>query len=170
MRFTIVLIVAMSAMASQCASASSLFYDKCDQQSSLLPEDDLPIVLVATEIGFAGMSCQDIKSAFKAAQILGIVLMPVSLALRTPGVREEIARDLATYGLTLANPAVLGVTVIGSVGLVTVYFVMKNSLEECERHDREELKQELLRDLKHGFPSSSGSNVPIEVRKDGHAA
>jgi hypothetical protein len=160
----------MTAMSVQTANASSLFYDKCEQQSSFLLQEQQPIVLVSTSSGLAGMSCQDIKSAFRAAKIIGAVLMPVSLALRTPGVREEIGADLASLGLTLANPAVLGVTVLGGFGVVTVYLIMKHSLEECESFERQQFKQELLQQLKQSYPGSNGSDIPLEIRKEGRAA
>jgi len=171
MRSLIGFLILLCAINGQKASASSLFYDKCEQQSSLVPASDLPIVLVANSSGFAGMSCQDLKSAFDAAQIISMTLMPVTLALKTPGVRELISADMAAAGLTLANPAVLGVTVLGAVGFVTIYFVMKQSLDDCERSDREQFKQELIQQLKQSYPASKGStNVPLEIRKDGRAA
>lgn len=167
MKLIIGLIIAMSGAS---AHASSLFYDKCDQQASLLMGDNPEMILVATNSGFAGMSCQDLKSTFEAAQLVGIVLMPATLALKTPGVREGVVTELAALGLTFSNPAVLGVTVIGAVGVVTVYLVMKSSLDECERQNRDQLKQEILREIKQSYPGSNGSNVPLEIRKDGRAA
>lgn len=152
------------------ANASSLFYNKCEQQDSFLMEQRPQFVLVSASSGIAGMSCQDIKSTFEAAKVIGISLMPVSLALRMPGVREGIGADLTALGLTLADPAVMGVTLVGSIGIVTVYLIMKSSLDECERQDREQLKQELLQELKQSYPGTNGSDVPLEIRKDGRAA
>jgi hypothetical protein len=163
--FSFFVVIAVGAFTAQ-ASASLLFYDKCDDSQASL-NGQARVFVVDLGSGFAGMSCQDLKSTFEAAQIVGMTLLPVSVALKTPGVREEIAGELATLGLTLANPAVLGVTVLGSVGIVTIYFVMKASIKDCEAREREQLKQELLEELQKSYSGAAGSNIPFNMQEDG---
>lgn len=169
--FAFYILTTLAVFATVQANAESLFYEKCPGQVSLLSKDgdSAVIVMVSTQSGFAGMSCEDLKSTFEAAQIIGMSLLPASAILQTPGVREEIAAELAGLGLTLANPAILGVTVLGTVGLVTVRFVMKASLKECESRQREDFKQEILREIKNKYPGVTGHNVPLEIQ-EGDAA
>ena len=149
-------------LAARPGHAASMFYESCgDRQASVAR-----IFLASDRAAFAGLSCQDLKSAVEATQVLSMALLPVSVALRTPGAREEIAASLASYGLTLANPAVLGITVLGAAGVVTIYFVMKHSLDECERQDREQLRQDLLQDLKRSFPGMSDAGAPLEIQPE----
>ena len=169
MKAIITLLTGLLAIAGAQGNTASLFYKNCvGQQSQRFNTGEARIFLVSAQGGFAGMSCQELKSAFEFVQISSMVLLPVSIVLKTPGVREEIAAQMAAMGLTLLNPVTLGVTVIGSVGVVTVYFVMKESLEECQRRDREQFKQELLRELEDsGFPKSTGGRIPFKIKRDG---
>lgn len=131
---------------------------------SSFEDEGARIQLVADSGGFAGLSCQQLKSAIDAFHIMSMALMPVTVALRAPGAKEQLAASLATYGLSMANPAVLGVTIIGATGVVTLYFIMKNSLQECERRDQEELRKNILRDLKKAYPGLAGDNASLNLQ------
>jgi hypothetical protein len=160
--FTLVFLTAGAAVD---ANAGSLIYEKCPGgMSSLANPNEGLFILVSNDGGFAGLTCQELKSTLEAAQILGMVLMPVSVALSTPGVREQVFAELAGLGLTLANPAVLGVTVLGSVGFVTVYFVMKESLRECEQRERDQFKKDLIEEIRLAYPGVLVDDAPLEIR------
>lgn len=88
-----------------------------------------PLIFVGT--GTSANSCETIGQLVKAADVVHMAIMPALIALKTPGVREELAAQLAALGLTFANPAVLGVTVLGAFGYVTIYLVLKTEVENC---------------------------------------
>lgn len=118
----------------------------------LVPVVDRPAAL--------GLTCDETKNLFKAAEAINMTILPATIVLRTPGVRESIMAEMAAMGLTFANPAVLGVTVLGSVGYVTIYFVLKASLEECENlRFQEQLKREVDDRIAVKY------RKPIEVRR-----
>ncbi|WP_415063188.1 hypothetical protein [Bdellovibrio sp.] len=86
------------------------------------------------------ISCNNLKSLNDGLQIVNMAVLPASVALRTPGIKESLATELATLGLTLSNPAVLTITVVGAVGIASLYFVVKRRTEDCAKEDRETLK------------------------------
>lgn len=143
------------------AGAADMFYEDCGDQAAFHSADGM--IILAGGSGFAGLSCKDLKSTIEATHVISMALMPVSVALSAPGAKEQIAGSLAAYGLTLANPAVLGVTVLGAVGVVTIYFVMKKSLDECEAQEREQLRQDLLRDLKNSFNTNGDPGLDFQA-------
>ncbi|MGZ3723343.1 MAG: hypothetical protein ACXVA9_10455 [Bdellovibrionales bacterium] len=110
------------------------------QKNAILDQLDYRDMIIAVgQNGTMGMSCETVKGIVGAAQTVNVVIMPVMLALKAPGVGPELAAELATMGLTLANPAVLGVTVLGAFGYVTVYFVLKKTVEDCDNARVKEL-------------------------------
>ena len=151
------------------AHASSLFYESCTNQSHSsftgggANEGGAPFVLVSNQSRFGGMTCQDLKSLFEAAQIANLVLMPATLAIKAPGVAES----LAIYGLTLANPAVLTVTVVGATGYALVYLIMKQSIKECDARAAADLKADILKQIKATFPGIQNSNPHFEIKHEG---
>lgn len=178
-KFVFYLMSACAGLSVGKAHANSLFYEKNEACETAAIFNGGTIeggyVLAGggtTSIGATkiAMSCQDLKVLFEGAQVINMALMPAMLAMQAPGMREIILADLAAAGLTLANPVVLGVTVIGAFGVVTVYFIMKKSMEECEAAERRQFEKDLLNKLKQAYPGVKGQNVPVEIRKDGGQA
>jgi hypothetical protein len=156
------ILVAMMVMGFQ-AGAQGLFYDDCAYASNM--EMDPQVFFVAgTGPRMMGLTCEDLRGAVRAAQIVEMALYPATLALTLSPAKAELMATLAQLGLTMANPAVLGVTIIGATGVVVLYLVMKNTLEECERLDQVRLKNAILQEVeaKYGI---SGRGVPLKVRK-----
>lgn len=108
--------------------------------------------------------CEDLRSVQEGISIASVAILPASTVLRVPGVKATLGAELASMGLTLANPAILTVTVVGAVGVATLYFVLKKTLEECEQENQAMLKQSLLQEIerKYGLsPHGSGSSKDI---------
>lgn len=112
----------------------------------------------------SGLSCETVRSINDSISVVSMALIPTMALLRTPEVSAALAADLATAGLTFANPVVLSITIIGSVGVGTFYVVLRRSLEECEQQDREQLKQQLLYEIQLKFGAKPLTNVPLDIR------
>lgn len=141
------------------AQAQELFYDSC-QVVSQSPSRNPYIHYVSSR-----MTCEQLKSAEESLEILSMVLMPASLALSSPGVQPLLAAELVSLGLTLANPAVLGVTVLGAVGVSTIYILVRQSLRDCERMEREVLKRALIKELEEKYGIRSGQNPGLKFKR-----
>ena len=107
-------------------------------------------------MNFPTVSCHELKSAKEAIEMAGIALMPAKAAMKLPGVGAAI--DASIEALGLLNPAVIGVTVVGATGVAVVYIVLKRSVSDCERQDREDFKQQVFHELEgkygiHALPS-----------------
>lgn len=134
----------------------SIFANGCGIVSQQKKAEVNPLIFVGT----SGMSCDTVKQLVNAADVVHMAIMPALLALRTPGIREELAAQLAAMGLTLANPAVLGVTVLGAFGYVTVYLVLKTTAENCtNKRMQEMIRQEVESRLNLKY------SKPIEVMR-----
>jgi hypothetical protein len=114
--------------------------------------------------GAFGLTCEDLKSLKGAYEATTMALYPATLAMVLTPARAQILAELELLGLTMANPAVLGVTVIGAFGVVTVYFVLKASMEECERMDQARLKQEIVREMERKY-GLDARRANLELRK-----
>lgn len=131
--------------------AEGLFYDSCiDTAFNPRAESDL-LIYTAYQGGAMGLTCQDLKSLKGAYEATSLALYPATLAMILTPARAQILAELELLGLTMMNPVVLGVTVIGAVGGVTVYFVLKASLDECERMDQARLKEEIIREMEQKY-------------------
>ncbi|WP_347358777.1 hypothetical protein [Bdellovibrio sp.] len=111
----------------------------------------------------SAISCRDLKSLNEGLQIVNMAVLPATVALRTPGIREALSTELATLGLSLANPAVLTITVVGAVGIASLYFVVKRKTEDCARQDRESLKRQLLEEIERRHGLRGSENVDLRV-------
>ncbi len=109
------------------------------------------------------ITCNNLKSLNDGLQIINMAILPASIALRTPGIKESLATELATVGLTLSNPAVLTITVVGAVGIASLYFVVKRKTEDCAKEDQETLKHQLLNELerRHGVRGAPDLSLRI---------
>ncbi len=147
-RVFVFIVLAMSA--STCL-ADGLFFDSCiDNSAKPRAESDL-LIYAVYQGGVMGLTCEDLKSLKGAYEATSLALYPATLAVLLSPAKAQILAELELLGLTLANPAVLGVTVIGAFGAVTVYFVLKTTLDECERMDQERLKQEIVLEMERKY-------------------
>lgn len=147
------------------AQASALFYDSClsvAQADSNEPR--FHYAAAGVYRGKLGLSCEDLSSLTKGVQVLELGLYPATLALSHPAARSAIAGELAALGLTMANPAVLGVTVLTASGVVVFYFILKADIEACEQMNREQLREEIVKEVKTQL-GISARGVPIGIRK-----
>lgn len=159
--------------------ADSLFYDgSCIPGSTVknklleksfdegvLSEMELVQISPMGNVNVAGLRCEDINAIRDASSVIGLALMPVYAALNAPGVKGPLVAELAALGLTVSGPAVLGVTVIGSVGVATFYIVMKKTMADCEREAKEKLKNEILRELEMRYRLPSTPNTTLQTVK-----
>lgn len=111
----------------------------------------------------SAISCKDLKSLKDGLQIVNMAILPATVALRTPGVRESLSLELAALGLSFANPAVLTITVVGAVGVASLYFVVKRKADDCAKEDRELLKRQLLDEIERRHGLYSPANVDLRV-------
>lgn len=153
------LIFLFTLIMSPLAQAQELFYDSCQVVDSR--RADNPYFQYAN----FGMSCEQLQAAEDSLEIFSLVLMPASIALNSPGVKPILAAELASLGLTLANPAVLSVTVIGAVGISTIYIVLQQSLKECERMEKEQLRQALLLEMARKYGARGSHNPVLTIKK-----
>ncbi|MGZ3768269.1 MAG: hypothetical protein ACXVCP_15950 [Bdellovibrio sp.] len=111
-----------------------------------------------------GLSCESLKSSKEAVELVSAALLPVSVALNaSPQVRNALMTDLAAMGLTLANPAVLTATVIGSVGVATFYIIVRKSFQECAEFEKAALKEAIINELQRQYNFKATNQVPFEI-------
>jgi hypothetical protein len=174
------LLVSLMALGKQ-SHASALFYDSCIGQTAgaeTSPNqyagggefDGYSYVLVSNQSGFAGMSCQDLKSMVEGMKMVSIAILPATSLMKNPAVAKLTAASLETLGIAVGGTAVLSVTVFGAIGFATVYIVMKQSLNECEKMDKQQFKQDVIREIEKTLKTQPGSNPTFEIRMEGGAA
>lgn len=174
MKLVILALAMLTVLSSKSAHASGLFYDSCVQGEAVrLPNPpDHHVSMGETQArlylaGYSGrgLTCEDLKSAQDLVQIVRMVLMPAELAIVLSGSSAMLTSELATLGLAMSNPAVLGVTVIGATGVSVFYIVMKAKLAECEKVDRLALKSEILKELESQYGMQATSKTNLEIKK-----
>lgn len=147
MRILAILLTVLTIAGVQPAQAAPLL-DAC-----VVAEADLePMIFLASNspTSAIGMSCETLKNFSSAAEWVQLSIIPTILAAKMTGIPEA---------LLAANPAVLGVTVIGASGAIVVYVVMKASLEECAAMEKEQLKKEIMKELsqKYGLKAKTST-------------
>ena len=147
-----------------CALAS---FSESANAASLINESACPVLDEGSQHFYvaraSGIRCEDWQSISKATRYASLILAPASFAaLKNPAIGAE----LAAMGLTLANPAVLSVAVVGVFGVTTFNIILNASLEECDRMEKAELRETLMRELetKYGL-SAVQSETPLEVER-----
>ncbi|MNS87479.1 hypothetical protein D3C72_1214260 [compost metagenome] len=111
------------------------------------------------------LSCNDLKKAEEVRQAVLLAISPASVAMSSPLVRNALIAELAGLGIVVGTPAVLGVTVIGTVGIVTIRLLLKKPLEECAKAEREALKNEILQELNSRYGVEAGPNVQLQITR-----
>lgn len=112
------------------------------------------------------ITCDRIKHLNDGLQIINMAVLPASIALRAPGIKESLAMELSTLGLTFANPAILTVTVVGAVGVASLYFVVKRKVEDCAKEDQEALKRQLFNEMDRRYGIRGSSNLNLRILND----
>lgn len=95
--------------------------------------------------------CRMVKNINEGISAVQIALVPASIAFSSPAARALLTAQLVNWGLTLANPMVLSVAVVGSVGIVTTYIIFKVSEEECKSYEKDLLKAQIIKELKQDY-------------------
>lgn len=111
-----------------------------------------------------GMSCKTVTSLQQTATVVQMAVMPAMIAINTPAVKAALASDLATVGAVVGSPAVLAVTAVGALGITTIYFVLKQSVEECQAEEQEAFRQRILREVDAKLGTQSRSSTPLTIR------
>lgn len=128
--------------------------------------DERNFVMMNAGVGVngLGLSCKNLKAIDDSYYLVSLAIMPALKAFsQSAAVRAGLAAELAGMGIVAGSPAVLGVTVIGGFGIVTIKLLLKASLEECARQDREALKQEILRELDARYGARGTAETTLQI-------
>jgi hypothetical protein len=112
-----------------------------------------------------GLTCEDLKDAEEIRQIISMALTPAAAAMASPLVRSALAAELATIGVVAGTPVVLGVTIIGGFGVMTIKILLKRSMEDCARQEKEALKQQLLQELDARYGLTHTNQTTLQISR-----
>lgn len=112
------------------------------------------------------LTCDRIKNLNEGLQVINMAILPASIALRAPGIKESLAMELSTLGLSFANPAILTVTVVGAVGVASLYFIVKRKTEDCAKEDQEALKRQLFFEMERRYGLGGNTNLKLRILND----
>lgn len=144
----------------QSAKASDLLSSSCLVVSSGVQSTDANFSLRTKPSVF---TCEELKSAQTALEAISAAIIPVSRVLANPQVKEALMSELSSLGMTLSNPAILAATVIGAVGITTVYIVIHKSVQECAELDQQEFKQSLHDELAQKYNINTGPQFSFQT-------
>jgi hypothetical protein len=147
----------------QKASAQGLLMDNCANGPTAPAYQ--AYMMAAPLASSNGLSCETVHALSDTVSVVNLALLPAVAFVKNPAISASLAADLAAAGMTFANPVVLGVTIVGSVGIATFYVVLRQSREDCEQQEREALKQEILSELEARYGTTAGPNVKLEIKK-----
>lgn len=126
--------------------------------------DSLNLSTQISQPTFAGLSCKDLKAIDDSYYLVSLSIVPALRAFaQSSAVQGALAAELAGLGIVAGSPAVLGVTVIGGFGIVTLNILLKMSLEECERQDRENLKNQIIQELETRYGVQTPSQPTLQI-------
>jgi hypothetical protein len=112
-----------------------------------------------------GLRCEDIRNIADTAMIANIGVASFIAAVKSPAIAASIAPELAALGLAPASAAVATITIVGTLGVVTIKVLMSSALEECAKMDREALKQEIINEIQDRYGASGTSQTTIQVHQ-----
>lgn len=141
--------------------AEDLFYDSCVAQGYA---SEMIYLAKAGGPNLGGLTCEDLKNIGDKIDDIQMVLYPASLAIILSPARDEIIAELSALGLSMANPAVLGVTIIGATGAGVIYLVLKKTFKECEALEREQIKESILEEIEHKY-GIRAPRAELELRR-----
>ncbi len=105
-----------------------------------------------------GFRCDNIKNYRYGLEVMKVTTLPAMMALKSPAVQAQ----LIELGLTAANPAVLGITVLGASGYVVIYLILTKTIEECEAMDQEIYKQSIIKEMETKFGLRVPKNISVK--------
>ncbi len=105
-----------------------------------------------------GLRCEDLNNFRYGLEVMKITALPALMALRSPAVHAQ----LIELGLTAANPAVLGVTVLGASGYVVIYLILKKTIEECDAMAKDEFRKSIIKEMQIKYGLKIPKNIPIQ--------
>lgn len=112
------------------------------QAAGLFADDPSPVFILASSR--SGLTCENLIAGVELADHIKLALLPATLVLANPAVGAQLQAGLATLGIGVGSAAVLSVTVIGAVGFVTVYYLLKPQYDECVKEKNlSEIKREI---------------------------
>lgn len=111
-----------------------------------------------------GQFCPYLKSYIEGFEVSQMLISPILLIFLGPGARETIMAQMASVGVTLANPVVLTVVGVGAGAAVTLHIWVRRSLAECEQMEQQELKRILMEELQRKYGARPNGNETLEVR------
>jgi|GEM_PF-6043687 hypothetical protein len=114
---------------------------------------------------FAGLTCQDLKSVNQLRQVISLAVSPAWTVFTSSAARSIVIQELAAMGVVAGTPAVLAVTAIGAVGIVTFKILLMKPLEDCAKEDRENLKREIMAEVEAAYGVAPGSTPSMTVTK-----
>jgi hypothetical protein len=150
-------------LGSGCSTTASLETSSLVQYASA---DDFHLPEVGVMVaGLPGLTCQQLIQFDNAAGAIRTALIPLQAALMVPSVNSYLAAEAAVVGATIAaSPAILAVTAVGAVGIVTTYIVVHASIEQCKEMEPARLKAELFRELESRYGLKALKSLPLEFQ------
>lgn len=162
-KFILTIVFALCTLPFQQASAQEgLLMDRC---ANGLTAPSIQPYLYSLEGRSNGLSCETIRDLNETVSVVNLALLPAAAFIRNPMVSASLAADVAAAGMSFANPVVLGVTIVGGVGIATFYVVLRQSLEDCEKQEREILKQQILDEIHSKYGAVASPGVQLEMSK-----
>lgn len=110
------------------------------------------------------LSCEMLKTLKSTVEIIDASLMGAQVAMKSPMGQALLSASLIQYGLTLKNPTVLAITIVGTMGISVVFFILKKEYDECIKIDREKLKSEIINELQAKFKLQPSSNIELRIK------
>lgn len=107
--------------------------------------------------------CKDLKTLGESMQIISGLLTPLAVFAANPIISNALSAQAAALGISLANPVVLSVVVFGGMGLNTIYFIYKKSIQECAELNQQLLKNQIIDELKLKFNLEPAGNIDFSI-------
>ena len=143
------LIVALSVGEISFANEKLLNTDSCVALASSNSSGFVAVGYESSSQIVAALTCQDLKTYKEGFIYTSLALSPAVLVIRAnPAVKAMLLTEMMRLGLTLSNPVVLTVTVLGATGMAVIYIILKKEMDECEKMEAELLKKQIVRELK----------------------
>lgn len=142
-------------------------YQNLDNLDTIIASDDRNSTNYFTEFNTytisagrtsIGLRCEDLNNFRYGLEVMKITALPALMALRSPAVHAQ----LIELGLTAANPAVLGVTVLGASGYVVIYLILKKTIEECDAMAKDEFRKSIIKEMQIKYGLKVPKNIPIQ--------
>ena len=168
MKFSVCLLTILTALslAPLAHAEELLFDDACAVPSDSSSAAMFTVLAAGSAPMSSGLTCQDLKSYGEAVSLVRAAIMPATTAfLLAPGAKDLLIADLAGLGLTFANPAVLGVTVLGAAGVSVIYIVLQKKLADCEAMEKEQLKEQIVEELARKYGLHAAPDFRLDVNQ-----